>query len=218
MQKARSNQNWILMLSGQAPHQPEALTDLRELMLRAALFTLVSCIDDLRDMPEQDRQALAEDCAQDALQAVLAHLTDFRGDSQFTTWAYKFAVNIALSRARQARWKAVSLDSLADDGEGLDWLQWKDELQTSDSEMPALQSEVTSVILSVIRGELTVRQRQVLKWIAFDGVPMDVVAERLDANRNAIYKLLHDARLKIKRQLVAHGYAVEDVYALFQAD
>jgi RNA polymerase sigma-70 factor (ECF subfamily) len=69
----------------------------------------------------------------------------------------------------------------------------------------------------VIRSELTARQRQVLKWIAFDDIPMDVVVQRLNSNRNAVYKLLHDARLKVKQRLAAHGYAVEDVYELFQA-
>jgi RNA polymerase sigma-70 factor (ECF subfamily) len=81
--------------------------------------------------------------------------------------------------------------------------------------MPSLQSEVRAAIRRVVMTELTGRQRQVLKWIAFDDVPMDVVVERLDTNRNAIYKLLHDARLKVKRQLAAQGYAPDDVYELF---
>jgi RNA polymerase sigma-70 factor (ECF subfamily) len=218
MQAARTNQEWLQALSNLDDHQSEALTDLRDLLLRAALYTLVAHPEDLRAVHEQERMALAEDSAQDALQAVLARLQHFRGESLFTTWAYKFGVNITLTRLRKERWKLVSLDALSEEEDALDWLQWKEHLQSGDSEMPALQAEVIAVIQVVIRSELTGRQRQVLKWMAFDGVPMDIVVERLNSNRNAIYKLLHDARLKVKRQLAAHGYAVEDIYDLFSAN
>lgn len=212
-QATRTNQEWILMLSSQ---QVEAIEDLRGLLLRAALFTLVTHLEELRDMDERERVALAEDCAQDALMAVLAHLMDFHGDSKFTTWAYKFGINIALTRARHERWKQVSLDAPSEDDDALDWLPWKDGSQSTDSELPTLRAEVSTAILEVIRTELTARQRQVLKWIAFDDIPMDVVAERLKTNRNAIYKLLHDARLKVKRKLSAVGYGVEEVADLFR--
>jgi RNA polymerase sigma-70 factor (ECF subfamily) len=168
-------------------------------------------------MEENDRLALAEDCAQDALNSVLFHLSDFRGESQFTTWAYKFGINTALSRARRERWKAVSLDELSEDSENADWLQWREELQIGSSETPVRQAEVGQILREVIRSELTEKQRQVLKWIAFDDVPMDVVTERLDTNRNAVYKLLHDSRMKVRRRLAAEGYEVDEVYALFQA-
>lgn len=203
------------MLSSQDRQQVQAIEDLRALLLRAALFTLVSYLEELRSMDDRERVALAEDCAQDAVLAVLAHLGDFRGESKFTTWAYKFGVNIALTRARHERWKQVSLDALSEDEEALDWLQWKD-VQAGDSELPALKAEVGAAIREVIRVELTARQRQVLKWIAFDGVPMDVVAQQLETNRNAIYKMLHDARLKVKRKLAAIGYGVEEVSDLFR--
>lgn len=191
--------------------------DLRGLLLRAALYTLVTHRGDLSGMEEGERLALAEDCAQDALQAVLARLDDFRGESKFTTWAYKFGINIALTRARQERWKNISLDALAEDEAGLDWLTWSLGENRADAEQPSLQAEAARVIEEVVRGELTAKQRQVLRWIAFDEVPMDVVCERLETNRNAVYKMLHDARLKIKRQLAARGYAVEEVYELFRA-
>src|SRR4051794_8459906 len=194
MQAVRTNQEWILALSGQERQQAEALIDLRELLLRAALYTLVSHQEDLREMDEHERMAIAEDCAQEALRAVLARLSDFRGESKFTTWAYKFGVNFALTRARRERWKTISLDALSEDEDKGFWLQRQNNLQTIDSEMPALQTEVGAIIQAVIRSEMTERQRQVLKWIAFDGVPMDVVVERLDTNRNAVYKLLYDAR------------------------
>lgn len=194
----------------------KSLEDLRQLLLKATLYTLVNNLDDLRNLDHRERLALAEDCAQEALLVVLSRLTTFRGESKFTTWAYKFGVNVALSRARKERWKGVSLDELSEDGEALDWLDYSGKENSSRKERPALRNEVFTIIREAIRSELTARQRQVLKWIAFDDVPMDVVVERLESNRNAIYKLLHDARKKVKRALAAQGYPLEDVYDLFE--
>ena len=216
MSAARSNQEWILSLSNPNAQQAEVIAELGQLLLRAALYTLVTHLEDLQKLEEHERVALAEDCAQEALLSVLAHLDEFRGESKFTTWAYKFGVNTALTRARHERWKQVSLDELSENGDSADWLEWGEGFQTTDSEQPALRSEVRNVIEEVFRCELTDRQRQVLKWVAFDGVPMDVVVERLASNRNAIYKLLHDARLKVKRHLADQGYELEEVTALFQ--
>ena len=216
MPSTRSNQEWFDALSNQGMQQGEALEELRRLLLRAALYTLVTHLTDLQEMSENERVALAEECAQEALMAVLGRLGDFRGDSKFTTWVYKFGVNIALSRSRRWRWKQVSLDDLADDEGTLDWLQRNERFQTADSEQPVRQKEVVEVIREVLHTQLTPRQRQTLKLIAFDNVPMDVVVQRLDSNRNAVYKSLHDARLKIKQQLIQRGYDLAEVMDLFQ--
>lgn len=215
MQATRTNPEWVQALTGANPLQVEALSELRELLLRAALYTLATHVDDLRARTPDERLALAEDCAQEATLAVLSRIGDFRGDSKFTTWAYKFGINVALARARRERWKGASLDSLSEE-EDTDWLERKIGAGVVDSEAAALRSEVAGMIQDVINTELTERQRQVLHWIAFDDVPMDVVVERLETNRNAVYKLLHDARLKVKRRLSTHGYEVEDIYDLFR--
>lgn len=214
MQTTRTNPEWVDALTGQEAAQAEALAELRELLLRAALYTLVTHADDVRGIPPEQRLALAEDCAQEATLAVLRRLPDFRGESKFTTWAYKFGINVALARARRERWRNVSLDAL-DEDESMDWLQ-KAVAPVADSEAAALRAEVGALIRDVITTELTERQRQVLHWIAFDEVPMDVVVERLASNRNAVYKLLHDARLKVKQRLAARGYDPADVYDLFR--
>ncbi|MFZ3079199.1 MAG: sigma-70 family RNA polymerase sigma factor [Bellilinea sp.] len=216
MPSTRSNQEWFDALSNQGMQQGEALEELRRLLLRAALYTLVTHLTDLQEMSENERVALAEECAQEALMVVLGRLGDFRGDSKFTTWVYKFGVNIALSRSRRWRWKQVSLDDLADDEGTLDWLQRNERFQTADSEQPVRQKEVVEVIREVLHTQLTPRQRQTLKLIAFDNVPMDVVVQHLDSNRNAVYKSLHDARLKIKQQLIQRGYDLAEVMDLFQ--
>lgn len=216
MPSVRTNQDWIAALSDPNEGQAAALNELRELLLRAALYTLVTHLDDLKAMSERDRMALAEDCAQEALQTVLDKLPEFRGESKFTTWAYKFGVNVALTRARRERWRNISLESISEQ-DPLEWIQWKEATQITDSETASLQEEVSAVIREVVRSELTARQRQVLKWVVFDDVPMDVVVERLETNRNAVYKMLHDARLKIKRQLAARGYALDEIFELFRA-
>lgn len=216
MQRVRSNQEWLKVLNQAELPQEEALVELRQLLLRAALYTLVSHLEDLKDMAEGDRLALAEECAQEALMAVLAHLGDFRGDSKFTTWVYKFGVNIAHAKARRWRWRQVSLDDLADDDGNYDWLQFQEGLRTADSEQSIRQAEVVGVIREALATQLTPRQRQVLQLMAFDDVPMDVVVQHLNSNRNAVYKLLHDARLKIKQQLTMSGYDLAEVVDLFQ--
>jgi RNA polymerase sigma-70 factor (ECF subfamily) len=211
----RTNHEWIQALAKADFQQSQAVEDLRTLLLRAALYTLSQSLNDLRDLDPAERIAMAEDCAQDALLAVLAHLEDFRGESKFTTWVYQFGVNIARTRARQERWKGISLDQLADNVGELDWLKWRVESPISNSEHAALKGEAIAEIREIIREQLTDRQRLVLKLIAFDGVSMDVVVHHLGSNRNAIYKLLHDARLKVKRGLVARGYDIEEIFGLF---
>lgn len=216
MPETRSNPEWLNALTGQGSVQAEAIEDLRQVLLRAALFTLVSHLDDLQGLDERERVALAEDCAQEALLAVLNHLHEFRGDSKFTTWAYKFGINIALTRARRERWKQVSLDALSEDEDVFEWFQASQDLQAGDAELPLVKTEVKTAIAETIRHSLTGKQRQVLKWIVFDGVPMDVVVERLETNRNAVYKLLHDARVKIKQQLSLRGYEFEEMAEFFR--
>ena len=108
MLTVRDNSDWIAALSDRGDLQAEAIQELRNLLLRAALYTLVNHLDDLRDLDERERLALAEDCAQEALMAVLGKLDTFRGESKFTTWAYKFGIHAALSRARRERWTGCS--------------------------------------------------------------------------------------------------------------
>jgi RNA polymerase sigma-70 factor (ECF subfamily) len=212
---SRTNQEWIEDLTNVGARQAEAIEELHSLLLRTSLYTLSKNLDDLITLDHDERIALAEDCAQDALLAVISRLGDFRGESKFTTWAYKFGVNVSLTRARQVKWRQISLDQFIENAGELDWLRWNEHASPSTSDLPALQAEVFILIKEIIRDELTARQRQVLKLIVFDQVPMDVVVERLETNRNAIYKMLHDARRKVKRKLVARGYDVEEIFNLF---
>ncbi len=218
MSKARTNQDWLRDLNASGATQEAAIADLRDLLLRAALYFFSRNLNDFENNNGDEILQRAEDCAQDALIAVMKHLSDFRGDSKFTTWAYKFSINIALMAARRERWKGVSLDQLAASSEN-DFFESMSMLQDkSDGAAPeesALQGEVRRVIEDVIQHELTDKQRRILSLMVFNEVPMDEVVRHLGSNRNAVYKALHDARRKIKSSLQARGFEVGEMLSLF---
>jgi RNA polymerase sigma-70 factor (ECF subfamily) len=218
MTKARTNQEWLHDLNASGATQEAAIADLRDLLLRAALYFFSRNLSDFEKSNQEDIAQRAEDAAQDALIAVMAHLSDFRGDSKFTTWAYKFAINISLMAARRERWKGVSLDALASSGEeGFLASKLPDRSDGVAPEESAMQEEVRKVIQDVIRNDLTEKQRQVLSMMIFNEVPLDEVVRYLGTNRNAVYKMLHDARRKIKSSLQARGFDVGETLSLFGA-
>jgi RNA polymerase sigma-70 factor (ECF subfamily) len=216
MGKTRSNQEWMQELTASGSMQDAAIADLRELLLRAALYFFSRNLGDFQGLDREEILQRAEDCAQDALLAVLDHLSDFRGDSKFTTWAYKFAINIAMMAARRERWKNVSLDELAaaDDVTIIERLML-DISNDITPEQSALQGEAQRTIQEVIANELTEKQRQVLVLMLIHEVPLDEVVRHLGTNRNAVYKLLHDARRKLKSGLETSGFGVREMITLF---
>ena len=218
MSSTRSNEEWLHDLREEGMVQETAITDLQSILLRAVLFFFHRNADDFNGLARDDILQLAEDCAQDALIAVLNHLSEFRGDSKFTTWAYKFAINMALIASRRAHWKDVSIDRLflAEDRAFSTWIIQAESTMTL-PDQSALQSEVRHVIQEVFEHDLTDKQRRVLILMVFHQVPMDVVVQDLNTNRNAIYKLLHDARRRLKSGLQARGFEVDEMIGLFSA-
>jgi len=215
MSTTRTNQEWLHDLNANGAPQEAAIADLRDLLLRAALYFFSRNVGDFRGMDREEIAQRAEDCAQDALMAVLDHLSDFRGDSKFSTWAYKFAINMAMMAARRERWKGVSLDELAsDESHFFDWIL-QDRSDGSAPEQSAMQAEIQRIIRDVIEHDLTENQRRVVFLMVFNEVPMDEVVRHLGTNRNAIYKMLHDARRKIKSGLQSRGFEVAETLALF---
>src|SRR5512138_3625238 len=151
MPKARTNQEWLDDLHASGANQETAINDLRDLLLRAALYFFSRNLNDFEKNSEGEILQRAEDCAQDALLAVLKHLSDFRGDSKFTTWAYKFAINTALMAARRERWKGVSLDQLTASGEDNFFeAVLQDKSDGAAPEESVLQGEVRKIIQDVI--------------------------------------------------------------------
>ena len=210
----RENADWLRQLHPDHPRQAEAIEALRDLLLRGALYTFSRSLSDVYHLDRDTVLALAEDCAQEALIAILQQLDTFRGEGRFTTWVYKFAVNKALETARRERWKDRSIDPSADD-------QTTSPIEEASPALPddlsdvAAQAEIWQIIQQVICDDLTDRQRQVVRLMVFDEVPMDVVTERLNTNRNAVYKMLHDARKRIRNCLQEHGFSTGEVLALF---
>ena len=215
MSGKRTNQEWIQDLRSRGEQQNAAIQDLGSILLKAALFTFQRQLGGRAQFSQLEIQQLAEDCAQDALVTILKHLDDFRGESQFLTWAYKFAINISLTTARRERWKGVSLDLLEEQSTQDGWLS--EYLPMADPEGAAIRKEVRQIITETIQNELTEKQRLVLKLMVFDETPMDVVVEYLNTNRNAVYKLLHDARTKLKLSLQSHGIGAAETIDLFGA-
>ncbi|MGE5138658.1 MAG: RNA polymerase sigma factor [Rudaea sp.] len=212
--KTRSNREWLEELKGTGPEQAAALADLRALLLRAALYTLRRTQYDLGRLDGEAKRQLAEDSAQEALLAVLKHLDEFRGESKFTTWAYKFGINMMLLAARHESRRNVSLEEVfesIDTGE----LFLPDTSEGADPPRAAWQTEVWGVVRDVIENDLTERQRQVLVSVVFQDVPLDEVAGYLGSNRNAMYKTLHDARLKLKKRLAARGLLEHEIMDAF---
>jgi RNA polymerase sigma-70 factor (ECF subfamily) len=209
----RTNVEWLHELRASGTEQAGALADLRRYLLRAARHALYRSRARLAHLARVDLDAIAEDCAQEALVAILRKLDEFRGDSRFTTWAYKFAVNIALVAARREGWKRVSLDDVlrSDISPSLD------RGVEADPSRSALRAEVWAAIRNAIDHHLTERQRQALTAVVFADVPLDELVRHWGSNRNAMYKLLHDARRKLKAHLEARGFKSEEVLGLFSA-
>lgn len=215
MAQKRSNEEWMRDLSGTGEHRDEAINDLRQFLLQAALYTLYRHLKDIRALNHSERFALAEDCTQEALITVLDHLDEFKGESKFSTWAFKFAVNISLACARREGWKQISLEQLSESTDSFNWY-----ISTTDSappsvELQTLQAEVAAVLDKAIQHDLTDKQRMVFRLIVFEQVPMDAIVQRLGTNRNAVYEMLHNARKKLKRALQAHGFQLEEIFRFF---
>jgi RNA polymerase sigma-70 factor, ECF subfamily len=179
-----------------------AIARLHELLLRASRFEASRRRASLSFVRGEELDDLAMQAADDALVAVLAKLDDFRGASRFTTWVYKFALLEAAVRLRRRAWqdREVVLDSDS-------WRGFADAAERPDT--AAERRELLVAIGECIAGELTPHQRRVLVALAIDGVPIDVLAERLTTTRGALYKTLHDARRRLRGRLAERGLSAE---------
>ncbi|MEX2143886.1 MAG: sigma-70 family RNA polymerase sigma factor [Anaerolineales bacterium] len=205
----RTNADWLQAL--RADPSSEALEDLRAILLRGLRASLASRIDG-------DLETLTEDFAQDALLKILKNLDTFRGESRFTTWAQKIAIHIALSELRRRRWRDVPLQSFTQNAEGeeLTPILLTDPLPQPDR--AAAQNDLLRTVEELIFEELTERQRTAMLAILQDGLPLQVIAERMDTNPNALYKLLHDARQRLKQRMEEKtGLSAQELMSLFEA-
>jgi RNA polymerase sigma-70 factor (ECF subfamily) len=206
----RSNEDWINHLSSKGPEREAALDDLKQVIRRGLPFSLSKYLS------PQDPQfdALADEVVQDSLLRILDNLSSFEGRSKFTTWAHKIAVRVALTELRRKRWQDVSLDEILESSEAPGSMGMMADTAVS-PEGVAEQTDMMENVQRVIEEELTEKQRNALLAIGVHGMPMPIVAEKMDMTRNALYKLLHDARLKLKQRLSDEGLSAEDILAVF---
>ncbi len=204
----RTNEDWIAALSGGADYEA-ALTDLRAILTRGLTFSLASRID-------QDLEAAVDDFAQDALLKILDKFDTFRGESKFTTWAQKVAVRVAFSEMRRQRWRDVSLDGLTEREDGSIFMPAFLADDAPSPEDVATQQQMVSLVKKIIDEELTPRQREAMNHLMLSGMPVELVAEKMGTNRNALYKLLHDARLRLKKGLEKRNLSAAEMLAEFE--
>jgi RNA polymerase sigma-70 factor, ECF subfamily len=196
------SRDWLHALSSPGRERDDAVERLHALLLGAARVE-VARRRAVTDVGSGDLDDLAVQAADDALVAVLRKLHTYRGDSRFTTWAYKFALLEAAVRLRRRPWIGRELPLEADG-----WAQLPDNRRPS----PAGQAEASELIHAVrdaIAEVLTPHQRAVLVALTLNDVPIDVLAERRGTTRGALYKTLHDGRRKLRARLAKDGLALE---------
>lgn len=199
----RNNETWLIHLRSKGPVQQEALSDLRDALIRSLRGALWndSLIDD----------AFLEDTVQDTIIRILERLKQFEGRSRFLTWATSIAIRVAMSELRRHRWKNVSLEEVIADA------NLAPERVIDDGSEPSIQRERKAVIEmmhGLIQNDLTEKQRVAL-LAELKEMPQDEIARHIGSNRNAVYKLTHDARKRLKQGFEAVGYEITDIQAIF---
>ena len=193
---------WVASLGADGARGEDARARLRELLLRAARFEIGRRRAGQPHLRGGDLDDLAQQSANDALFAILGKLDTYRGESRFTTWAYKFALLEAAVKLRRRAWQGREIP--------LDAESWKAFADGADSPAESAESrEVLGSIGQALESELSPHQREVLVAVALDGVPIDVLAERLGSTRGALYKTIHDARKKLRAHLAEAGLRFE---------
>jgi RNA polymerase sigma-70 factor, ECF subfamily len=188
---------WLQDLRAEGSAREAAVERLHALLLRAARFEVGRRRPGLPHLRGDEFGEIALEAADDALMSVLARLDDFRGASRFSTWVYKFALLEAAVKLRKRAWQGREIP--------LEQESW--DLLSSAGLGPADAAEQSELLAALQDGiaALTPHQRRVLIALAVNGVPIDVLADRLNTNRGALYKTLHDARRNLRANLKNRG-------------
>jgi RNA polymerase sigma-70 factor (ECF subfamily) len=206
----RTNEEWLADLRAGGNQQAQALEDLRAIILRGLPFAIEGRVNP--NSPEAE--ALVEEVAQETLVRVLDNLDSFEGRSQFTTWAHKIAVRAALTELRRVRWREVPLPEMGmNDDEDNSYRELPDGQASPEDQMD--RKDMMMRVNRIIMEELTEKQRKAL-MATMDGFPLEEAALRLGMNRNALYKLMHDARLRLKKRLEKEGLTSQQVLSVFE--
>jgi RNA polymerase sigma-70 factor (ECF subfamily) len=207
----RSNEAWLSDLRADGERRSAALDDLRTIIQKGLPYALSRWLS-----PTQPQfESLVDEVTQDTLLRVLDQLDTFEGRSQFTTWVHKIAVRIALTELRRKRWRDSSLDELTEN-EDIPPPQGLLADAQAGPDVTAERTDMLARVRRVIEEELTDRQRQALVLLGLQDMPMEDAARKLKTNRNALYKLLHDARLRLRTRLALEDISPHEVLALFE--
>jgi RNA polymerase sigma-70 factor, ECF subfamily len=198
------SQAWIDRLTPGSPDLETGIEELHSLLLRGARFEINRRRATLPHLRGGDYDDLAQQSADDALLAVLRKLDDFRGESRFTTWAYKFALVEAASTVRSRAWQGREIPTEPDDCARC---CTSGSTAQEDLEM----KELFAALKEAIATDLSAYQREVLVAVALNDVPIDVLAARLGKSRGAIYKTIHDARHKLRAAIGARRPVAQEV-------
>jgi RNA polymerase sigma-70 factor, ECF subfamily len=210
----KTNEDWLRALRADGVEQEDAFKDLRERILHGMRAYLAEDAGYTSTLSSGEAAEIIEDCAQDALLTIREKIDSFRGESRFTTWAITVAIRVLLAQLRRRRWTRLGIEypRIGDnfpDGP-------VEALRSGDPETALQQSEFWSVLKRIVEKDLTSRQRFVLIASAFQDTPLDIVAESLGTNRDNVYKVLHDARKKLKDCLKQGGFSQEEILQIFE--
>lgn len=203
-QEIRDSGRWLEDLSASGARAEAAQRDLRRVLQNGLRRSL---------RPRGIDDESIEDFVQEAMVKVLGSLDTFRGDSQLTTWAMAIAIRTAFSELRRARWRDRSLDEMLGGGESAAMARLFS--GPAEAEASILRQQIRVAMEDAFRRHLTDRQRKVL-LAELAEVPKSVIAERLGTNTNALYKLSHDARKRLRAGMLESGLSEEEIRAAFQ--
>jgi len=207
----RTNEAWLSDLRANGETKSMALEDLRAVIQKGLPYALSRWLSP--DLPQFN--SLVDEVTQETLLRVLDQLDTFEGRSQFTTWVHKIAVRIALTELRRKRWRDSSLDELTENEDAPPPPGLLADSQAS-PETSAERGDMLTRVRRIIEEELTDRQRQALILLGVQDMPIEDAARKLKTNRNALYKLLHDARLRLRTRLASEEITPHEVLALFE--
>lgn len=207
----RTNEEWLEALQVAGPAREVALADLYNVLVSGLRRGLLNRVN----TSALEFETMAQDFAQEALLKILDNLDTFAGRSLFTTWAHKIAVSVALTELRRKRWQDHSLEGITETETGIYTPGFIAD-HAPEPENAAERSEMLAHVQQLINEGLTDKQRIVLIESVINGQPTAAVAAKMNMKPNAVYKLLHDARVRLKGHLADEGLTPADVLAVFE--
>ena len=191
-----TNEEWVEALK--PPADEQAVELLREKLVRGLKPALHKYVD-------RELDQFVEDIAQDALLKILDNIDTFRGESKLITWAMKIAVREGLTELRLKRYDDISIEDLKPTDESREVFSLSVASDDTSPDRSLHESQLVDKVMQIINEELTTKQKKAIDALMIQGLPVPVVVKQMDTNRNALYKLVHDARLKIKTKLELEG-------------